>query len=177
MKHSIPVVTEEGKNYFMARSDNMKFLFTRLDAWSLIAVPEGEKMDSFEVRRNEEVVIAGYCYNLYGEHSIFLIQYSEVPNYTPARNNSTPHETLYASDFLLGDMIFSDVNAHDVRARGFVSALSFLETIDAKVYAQQHTLSRHNVAMIVSAQQSFFRRVSTNEDVLGLKTFIVPIGF
>src|SRR4051812_6441696 len=105
MKYSIPVVCEGGKNYFLACHEDMRFLFQRLDASCFIATPEGEDMDQFEIRRNEEVIIAGDCYSLERKIPVFIIKYSEVAPYSPMRNYSTPHQTLFAEDFLPDDRV------------------------------------------------------------------------
>jgi hypothetical protein len=51
MEHSILVINENGKNYFLACYEDMRFLFRRLNASSLIAGPGSDEMDKFEVRR------------------------------------------------------------------------------------------------------------------------------
>ncbi len=177
MEYWIPVVNEGGKNHFLACYEDMRFLFRRLDASCLIASSESEPMDSFEVRRNEGIIIAGDCYNLCGKIPVFLIQYSELPSYNPSRNSSTPHENLYADDFQHGDEIFSDVNAHDIKARAFASTRSFMEVMDAKMQSLKNGLVQANIEMIISSNQTFIRRVENNHDALGLKTFIVPDYF
>jgi hypothetical protein len=69
------------------------------------------------------------------------------------------------------------VNAHDVKARGFASTISFMSRLDARMHSLQNGLRQRNIEMIISAGQSFIRRVENNQDALGLKTFIVPESF
>jgi hypothetical protein len=176
MEYSIPVINEDGKNYFLACYKDMRFLFRRLHASSLIASPESNKMDKFEVRRRDEIIISGDCYTLCEKYPVFLIQYSEVDPYNPMRNYSTPFEDLYADDFLPGDMVFSEVNAPGIKAKGFASTISFMEKLDAQIQAVKNGLQQRNIKMLVSSQ-SFIRRHENNQDVLGLKTFIVPEYF
>ncbi|MDB5255228.1 MAG: hypothetical protein JWL92_604 [Candidatus Nomurabacteria bacterium] len=174
MEYSISVINEDGKNYFLVRHGNMRFLFRRLNASSLISSPDSDEMDKFEVRRDEGIIIAGECYNLEGKIPVFIINYSEVDFYNPRRNCSTPHEDLYAEDFLPDDMIFSEVNAHDVKAKGFASTMSFMEKMDEKMQSLKAGLYQRNIEMIISSQQTFIRRVENDQDAIGLKTFIVP---
>lgn len=177
MDYSISVIEEEGKNYFLARHDDMRFLFRRLDASSFISIPERDELDKFEIRREDEVIMAGDCYNWYHKNAAFLIRYSEVEGYNPSRNDIAPCETLFVDDFQPGDMVFSDVNAHELRVRALLATLSFMHDLDTKMYAFQHGARWQNVAMVMAANQSFIARVHNNIEVLGLKTFIVPIGF
>jgi hypothetical protein len=177
MEYSIPVITEQEKNYFLVCYEDMRFLFRRLHAASLIAFPEGIIMDRFEIRRNNEIIITGDCYHLCEKIPIFWIQYSELTAYNPMRNTSEPHETLYAEDFLAGDMVFSDVNAHEVKVKSFVSTMSFMEQLDAQLLSLSNGLTQTNIKMMISVGQSFIRRVENDQDVLGLKTFIIPDYF
>jgi hypothetical protein len=177
MEYSIPVVYEEGKNYFLVCNKNMRFLFRRLNASSMIAVPENTIMDRFEVQRKGEIIIAGECYYLCGKMPIFLIGYSENQSYSPLRNTSMPHETLFAEDFDPGDMIFSTVNAAYVKAQGFASTISFFNKLDANLRSLQNGLYQGNIEMIISSGQSLIIRTENDQDVLGLKTFIIPESF
>jgi hypothetical protein len=177
MDYSIKVVNEEGKNYFLACHEDKRFLFRRLDACNFISAPEGTEVYTFEVRRTGSVIMTGDCYNWHQKNAVFLIRYSEVDGYDPARNETYPFETLFADDFQPDDMIFSDVNVHDLRVKALLAVLSFMQELDEKMYSFRNGSTRQNVAMVIAANQSFITRACNDADMSGLKTFIVPIGF
>jgi len=177
MDYSISVINEKGKNYFLACHKDKRFLFSRLDASSFISTPECDELNKFEVRRKDWVIMTGESYNWYHKNPVFLIRYSEIKGYDPSLNNISPCETLFADHFQPDDMIFSNVNAHEVRVMALLSVLSFMENLDDTMYSFQNESRRHNIEMVIAANQSFIARVHNNMDALGLETFIVPIGF
>ena len=176
MEYSIPVVNEYGKNYFLACYEDMRFLFRRLNASTLIDSPQGEYRNKFEVRRNDGVVAAGKYYNLPKKRRtipLFLVRYSEVSAYNAIRN----YETFHADNFFVDDEIFSEVNVHDVKARCFASSVSWMYKLDAQMQSLRSDLPQRNIQMMITANESFIREVQNNQDALGLRTFIVPDYF
>lgn len=177
MEYQIEVIQESGKNYFVANCDNSSFLFQRLHAESFIAhTYDSPITDKFYVIRNGSIIMAGFCYNLLRKHPIYWIEYSEHTTYTERSSWSSPWSILFADDFKPGDLIVSETNVGENKAKGYLSLMKLMNFIETSFNSFKSHLKKSgvNVSGTTSISARDIQRLHTTADVIDIKTYIVP---
>jgi hypothetical protein len=174
MNYSLEIISENGKNYFLVFHNNKRFLVRRINAVAFIST---DLMDPVEIYRNGSIIFSANCYRLLGEVPVYWIEYSELAAYRALSNISCPKETLYAEDFLPGDKIFSNIDVQKRKGEGYESFLSLFNFIETSMEKVSQQLSKSNIGRTVFCNgfPALFKREQSNEDVLGIKTYVVPI--
>lgn len=179
MTYSLEVICENSTNYFVSFYEDKRFLFRRINPAVFISQPETKVMDSLEIQRNGSIILSANCYRLLGKIPVYWIEYSEIPMYRVLSNISSPHQIFFAEDFTPGDIIFSNVNAEEVKGKSYASLLSFFNCIDTSMKNLGEGLKQSNLNGTVTCNGSpvLFERKKSSRNVLGIKTYIVPIEF
>lgn len=177
MNYSLEIISENGKNYFVISHKDKRFLVRRINAVAFISQTETDKMDPLEIYRNGSIIFSANCYRLLGEIPVYWIEYSELSAYRVASNTSCPCETLCAEDFLPGDKIFSDIDVENNKGASYTFLLSLFNFIETSMKNLSQHLSQSNITGTITCNGSpaLFKNEINSRDVLGIKTFIVPI--
>ena len=174
MKYKLFVVREFGKNYFVAGNTDKRFLFQRLDARSLISNKDNPLVEEFQIVRNNSIIMSGNCYYLLGEYPVFWIEYSELAMYSSIHD---PPSILFADDLKEGDVILSDVNAGENKAKSFSAVLTLVKMIHSSVENFRNGFIHSGFSMkitIGNQQAAIFQPKKDTWKILRIQTYIVP---